>query len=94
MPRIDPSQLLRTLSVLLAKDGGIRSAEEVVLFDNFVLEIIVLFSGSSDCAVDAEVLQEAGVQMYLHPHPVFQQPRAPREFSLSEGMGSSQYVVL
>jgi len=29
MPRIDPSQLLRTLSVLLAKDGGIRSAEEV-----------------------------------------------------------------
>jgi len=29
MPRIDPSQLLRTLSVLLAKDGGIRSVEEV-----------------------------------------------------------------
>jgi len=29
MPRIDPSQLLRTLSQLLSPDGGIRSAEEV-----------------------------------------------------------------
>jgi len=29
MPRIDPGQLLRTLSVLLAENGGIRSAEEV-----------------------------------------------------------------
>jgi hypothetical protein len=29
MPRIDPSQLLTTLSVLLAPDGGIRSADDV-----------------------------------------------------------------
>ena len=36
MPRIDPSQLLRTLSVLLAKDGGIRSAEEVVIIKRIV----------------------------------------------------------
>ena len=33
MPRIDPSQLLTTLSVLLAPDGGIRSADDVsILF--------------------------------------------------------------
>ena len=29
MTRIDPKQLLSTLSVLLAPDGGIRSVEEV-----------------------------------------------------------------
>ena len=29
MPRIDPSQLLRTLSQLLSQEGGIKSAEEV-----------------------------------------------------------------
>ena len=29
MPRIDPAQLLRTLSQLLSPQGGIKSAEEV-----------------------------------------------------------------
>lgn len=29
MPRIDPTQLLKTLSVLLAPHGGIKSSEEV-----------------------------------------------------------------
>ena len=29
MPRIDPAQLLRTLSQLLSPEGGIKSAEEV-----------------------------------------------------------------
>jgi hypothetical protein len=38
MPRIDPSQLLTTLSVLLAPDGGIRSADDVsILFFNSFL---------------------------------------------------------
>jgi hypothetical protein len=32
MPRIDPSQLLNTLSVLLAPDGGIRSSDDVSIF--------------------------------------------------------------
>ena len=30
MPRIDPLQLLKTLSVLLSSDGGIKSGDEVV----------------------------------------------------------------
>ena len=29
MPRIDPAQLLRTLGVLLAPNGGIKSTDEV-----------------------------------------------------------------
>ena len=29
MPRIDPAQLLKTLGVLLAPHGGIKSTEEV-----------------------------------------------------------------
>ena len=29
MPRIDPAQLLKTLGVLLAPHGGIKSSEEV-----------------------------------------------------------------
>ena len=29
MPRIDPAQLLKTLSVLLGPTGGIKSTEEV-----------------------------------------------------------------
>ena len=29
MPRIDPAQLLKTLGVLLAPNGGIKSPEEV-----------------------------------------------------------------
>ena len=32
MPRIDPSQLLRTLSVLLSPAGGIKSADEVRIY--------------------------------------------------------------
>ena len=36
MPRIDPSQLLQTLSVLLAPNGGIKSAGEVRIdFNDF-----------------------------------------------------------
>ena len=35
MPRIDPSQLLNTLSVLLAPNGGIRSEGEVRILTNF-----------------------------------------------------------
>jgi hypothetical protein len=30
MPRIDPAQLLKTLSVLLGPNGGIKSTEEVI----------------------------------------------------------------
>jgi len=45
MPRIDPAQLLQTLSVLLGPSGGIKSTEEVTnhylsmkyeLFDYFI----------------------------------------------------------
>ena len=42
MPRIDPTQLLRTLSVLLSTDGGIKSAEEVHLL--FLLLLLFLLS--------------------------------------------------
>ena len=31
MPRIDPAQLLKTLGVLLAPHGGIKSSEEVAI---------------------------------------------------------------
>jgi hypothetical protein len=37
MPRIDPSQLLTTLSVLLAPDGGIRSADDVSILYHLVI---------------------------------------------------------
>ena len=72
MPRIDPSQLLRTLSVLLAKDGGIRSVEEVckiqrIIIGVYILEIIL---GSQNSPVNAKVLQKIGIQVYLHSHIV------------------------
>jgi protein phosphatase 1 regulatory subunit 10 len=40
MPRIDPSQLLKTLSVLLSPEGGIKSDDEVVR----LVQLMVKFS--------------------------------------------------
>ena len=56
MPRIDPSQLLQTLSVLLAPNGGIKSSGEVSehLYENDFLEPII-FAGPQNCPVDAKV---------------------------------------
>ena len=44
MPRIDPSQLLNTLSVLLAPNGGIRSEGEVRILKDFSEQNIFIFT--------------------------------------------------
>ena len=44
MPRIDPSQLLNTLSVLLAPNGGIRSEGEVRILKYFSDQQIFIFT--------------------------------------------------
>lgn len=95
MPRIDPSQLLRTLSVLLAKDGGIRSAEEVVTIKRIVgIYLHFFFVGAQDCAVNAKIFQEIGVEMYLHSHPMFKQPRITGELFVPKGLGPPELLVL
>ena len=70
MPRIDPSQLLQTLKVLLAPDGGIKSPGEV-RFRRLIrkIKLQLSFAGAEICSVDAKILQEARLQMHLHPHP-------------------------
>ena len=56
--------------------------------------IIITFAGAENCSVDAEVLQEARLQMHLHPHPECQHARAPRAFPHPEGLGPPQRLVL
>ena len=90
MPRIDPSQLLNTLSVLLAPNGGIRSAGEVrkrniSRSDSF--KICKQSSGSKNCPAHAEVLKETGVQVYLCSHLVFKFPRFTGGLPESERLG-------
>jgi hypothetical protein len=41
MPRIDPAQLLKTLSVLLGPTGGIKSTEEV---SRWLMTVCLFFS--------------------------------------------------
>ena len=66
MPRIDPAQLLKTLGVLLAPHGGIKSSEEVntdhpVPHRNQTFYIL----GQQTRPVDAKVFQETCVQSYI-----------------------------
>ena len=60
MPRIDPSQLLQTLGVLLAPNGGIKSAGEVSVEIFYLAQNIFInrniYSGSSHFTINAEVL--------------------------------------
>ena len=66
MPRIDPAQLLKTLGVLLAPHGGIKSSEEVntdhpLAQKNQTFYIL----GQQTRPVDAKVFQETCVQSYI-----------------------------
>ena len=69
MPRIDPAQLLKTLGVLLAPHGGIKSSEEVELslpLGATIQSFIVLnFLGQQARSVDAKVFQETRIKGYL-----------------------------
>ena len=80
MPRIDPARLLKTLGVLLAPDGGIKSTEEVITKDNlsqqnkmmdstFEMTLKIYFPGSPIGAIDAKVFQEACFQSCLCEDP-------------------------
>ena len=44
MPRIDPAQLLRTLGVLLAPNGGIKSTDEVFLSFKIKSHVIIFIN--------------------------------------------------
>ena len=67
MPRIDPTQLLKTLSVLLAPHGGIKSSEEVKTKNiNCKISVLTFLSpGQSTGPADAKVFQEIGFQNNL-----------------------------
>ena len=69
MPRIDPAQLLKTLGVLLAPHGGIKSSEEVELslpLSATIQSFILLnFLGQQARSVDAKVFQETRIKGYL-----------------------------
>ena len=78
MPRIDPAQLLKTLGVLLAPHGGIKSSEEVAIMlestssikslalRNTRKSFIVLnLLGRPARSIDAKVFQETRIKGYL-----------------------------
>jgi len=70
MPRIDPSQLLSTLHVLLAPDGGIRSADDVSTSAySLPLSCILLIGSSlySPCCVSAELYSHFHNCSYVVP---------------------------
>ena len=68
MPRIDPAQLLKTLGVLLAPHGGIKSSEEVQssqLSLQYSGYIVLNFLGQQARSIDAKVFQETRIKGYL-----------------------------